>query len=76
MIAFTASDFPRLGIAVYLGIGVALWVADMVLTGGRPGDGHGLSHAVLAAAFALVWPLVILALVVYLGSAVVQGLRH
>lgn len=74
-IAFTATDLPKLGIAAYLGIGLALWAVDMVLTKGAPREGHGLSHALLAAAFALIWPLVIVALVVYLGTAVVAGLR-
>jgi len=75
-IAFTASDLPKLGIVIYLGIGLAMWVVNMVLTKGGPRNGHGLSHALLAAAFALVWPLVIVGLVVYLGTAVVQALRQ
>ena len=76
VVAFTASDLPDLGIGIYLGIGLALWAANMVLTKGRPRDGHGLSHALLAAAFALIWPLVVVALVVYLGTAVVQAARQ
>jgi hypothetical protein len=75
-VAFTASDLPKLGAAVYLCIGLALWAVNMVLTKGAPRNGHGLSHALLAAAFALVWPLVIVALVVYLGTAVVQAARQ
>ncbi|MET7687985.1 hypothetical protein ABZT06_08390 [Streptomyces sp. NPDC005483] len=66
-ITFTATDLPKLGVAVYLGIGLALWAGNMLLTKGGPRNGHGLSHAVLAAAFALVWPLVTVALVVYSG---------
>lgn len=75
-IAFTASDLPKLGIAIYLSIGLTLWVLNMVLTKSGPRNGHKLSHALLSAAFALVWPLVIVALVVYLASGVVEGLRH
>lgn len=75
-IAFTASDLSNLAIAIYLGIGLALWAVNMVLTKGRPRDGHGLSHAMLAAAFALIWPLVIVGLVVYLASGVIAGLRR
>lgn len=74
-IVFTTSDLPKLGIAIYLGIGLALWAANMALTKGGP-RGHGLSHALLAAAFALVWPLVIVALVGYLASAVWEGVRR
>ena len=74
-LAFTATDLPILGVVAYLGIGLALWAADMLLTKGAPREGHGLSHAVLAAAFALIWPLVIVGLVVYLASGVVAGLR-
>ncbi|MGW2721418.1 hypothetical protein [Streptomyces sp. NPDC001492] len=76
VIAFTISDVPHLGIAIYLGIGAVLWVVDMVLTGGRPADGHGLSHAVLVAAFALMWPLVVAALIGYVGLGVVDALRR
>jgi hypothetical protein len=76
LVAFTASDLPKLGVAVYLCIGLALWAVNMVLTKGAPRNGHGLSHALLTAAFALVWPLVIVALVAYLASAIVAGLRH
>jgi hypothetical protein len=75
-VVFTASDLPKLGVAVYLCIGLALWAVDMVLTNGRPRGGHGLSHAMLTAAFALIWPLVIVGLVVYLGTAVVQAARQ
>lgn len=75
VVAFQISGLPDRDIAIYLGIGLALWAVNMVLTKGRPRDGHGLSHALLAAAFALVWPLVIVALVAYLASAIVAGLR-
>jgi len=75
-VAFAASGPPKLGVAVYLCIGLALWAVNMVLTKGAPTNGHGLSHALLAAAFALVWPLVIVGLVVYLASGIVAGLRH
>lgn len=75
-ITFTATDLPKLGVAAYFGIGLALWAVNMVLTKGGPRNGHGLSHALLAAAFALVWPLVIVALVAYLGTAVVHALRQ
>ena len=75
-VVFAASDLPDLGIAIYLAIGLALWVVNMLLTKGRPRDGHGLSHALLAAAFALIWPLVIVGLVVYLGTAVFQAVRE
>ncbi|MFJ4932329.1 hypothetical protein ACIP8U_00460 [Streptomyces pseudovenezuelae] len=75
-VAFTASDLPDLGIAIYLGIGLTLWIVDMVLTKGAPRTGHALSHAMLAAAFALVWPLVVVALVMYLASGVIAGVRR
>lgn len=75
-VAFAASELPVLGVAGYLCIGLALWTVNMVLTKGAPRNGHGLSHAMLTAAFALVWPLVIVALVAYLASAIVAGLRH
>ncbi|WP_328336759.1 hypothetical protein [Streptomyces violaceus] len=76
VIAFEVSDLPDLGIAIYLGFGVVLWVVNMVLTSGQPRGGHGLSHAVLSAAFALVWPLVIVALIYYLSLGVIEGLRR
>jgi len=66
MIAFDVSDLSDRGIAIYLGIGVALWAVDMAFAGRRSTRGHGLAHALLVAAFALVWPLTIVALVVAL----------
>lgn len=74
VIAFQVSDLPDVAVAIYLGIGVALWVVNMALTGGAPRQGHGLSHALLAAAFALVWPLVIAAACAALGSMAFKAL--
>ncbi|MER6492691.1 hypothetical protein [Streptomyces griseorubiginosus] len=74
-LVYAAVDVPASAVVTYAAIGVGLWLVNMVLTKGGP-QGHALSHAVLAAAFAAVWPLVVVALAVYLGSAVVQGLRH
>ena len=69
-VAFAATDLPDVGILIYLGIGVALWGLDLAITGVVRQQEHGLARLVLLAAFALVWPLAIVALVVYLGSGV------
>jgi hypothetical protein len=71
----TATGVPGSAVVIYAAIGGGLWLVNMVLTKGGP-QGHALSHAVLAAAFAVVWPLVVAALVVYLGSAVFSALRE
>ena len=74
-LAYAAADVPVSAVATYAAIGVGLWLVNMVLTKGGP-QGHALSHAVLAAAFAVVWPLVVAALALYLGSAVCSALRE
>lgn len=74
-IAFQAAHLPDLAIALYLGIGAALWCVDMALTGSQAPRGHGLSHALLIAAVALVWPLALVAVAAVLVHGVIQGLR-
>jgi hypothetical protein len=76
VIAFQISDLPDLDIAIYLGIGVALWCLNLALTGVIRQQNHGLARLVLLAAFALVWPLVIAALVGYLGWDAVRAARQ
>jgi hypothetical protein len=76
VIALQNSDLPGLGVTIYLGIGVALWGANMALTGGRSPRGHALSHALLTAAFAPLWPLAIAALLAYLVLYAVKDLRR
>lgn len=75
MVAFAATGLPREGIVAHLLVGALLWGIDMVLTGGRSAPGHGASHAILVAAFALVWPLVLAGILVFLVAGVVHGLR-
>lgn len=74
-VAFAVSDLPALGIAIYLGIGVALWCLDLVVTGVVWQREHGLARLVLLAGFALVWPLAVAALVAFLGAATFKALR-
>lgn len=73
-IAFALSDFSNLAIAIYLGIGVALWCLDLAVTGVVRQQDHALARLVLLAAFALVWPLAIAALVAFLGAATFKAL--
>jgi hypothetical protein len=73
-VAFQLSDLPDLAIVIYLAIGVALWGVDLALTGVVRQQDHGLARLVLLAAFALVWPLVVAALVVFLGAATFKAL--
>lgn len=75
-VAFQVSDLPDLGIAVYLAIGVVLWGVDLALTGVVRQQNHGLARLVLLAAFALVWPLAVVALLVSLGAATFKALRR
>ena len=73
-IAFTLSDLPNLAVAVYLGIGVALWCLDLAVTGVVGQQDHGLARLVLLAAFTLIWPLVVAALLAFLGVATFKAL--
>ncbi|MCX5598426.1 hypothetical protein OOK29_09775 [Streptomyces phaeochromogenes] len=75
VVAFAVTDLPPEGIAAYLLIGAILWIIDMVLTKGGPRPGHAASHAVLVAAFALIWPLIPVALIGYLAWGAVRALR-
>lgn len=75
MVAFAATGLPPEGIVAYLLVGALLWGIDMVLTKGGPRSGHGASHAILVAAFALVWPLVLLGLMGYLVWEVARELQ-
>jgi NADH:ubiquinone oxidoreductase subunit 6 (subunit J) len=79
-VAYSLADVSDVAVTIYLAIGVALWAVDMAVTGmvrRRTGDAanweHGLAHAVLVAAFALVWPLVLLAA---LGAVAFKALRE
>lgn len=75
-IVFEASNLPDLGIVIYLGIGVALFILDLALTGTVRQRQNGLARLVLLASFALVWPAVVVALIVYLGWAVAREVRQ
>lgn len=76
LIAFDASGLSGSGMAIYLGVGAALWAVNMILTRGESRNGHGLAHAVLTAALALLWPLAIVVLVgclIALAGCLVYG---
>ena len=75
-LAFQLAVLPHVVGVGYLAVGVALWAVDMVLTSGSPRQGHGLAHAVLVAAAALAWPVVLLVLAGYLGRGVMQEIRR
>lgn len=82
-VAYQLADVPDVAVTTYLAIGVALWAVDMVVTGiirSRTVDaanwGHGLAHAVLVAAFALVWPLAVVAALFALGAVTFKALRE
>lgn len=75
MVAFAATGLSPEGIVAYLLVGALLWGIVMALTGGRSERGHGASHAILVAAFALVWPLVLLGLMGYLAWGVARELQ-
>ncbi|MGW7087542.1 hypothetical protein ACWGH2_29155 [Streptomyces sp. NPDC054871] len=75
MVAFAVTGLPPEGVVTYLLVGALLWGIDMVLTRGRSERGHRASHAILVAAFALVWPLVLAGILVFLVAGVVHGLR-
>lgn len=79
-VAYQLMDVSNAIVTVYLAIGVALWGIDMAVTGTRRSptarEGRGLAHAVLLAAFALVWPLAVVAVVAFLGWGVVKALQQ
>ncbi|MWA08766.1 hypothetical protein [Streptomyces sp. BA2] len=75
VVTFAVIDLPPEGIVAYLLVGAILWGIDMALTGGRSEPGHGASHAILVAAFALVWPLVLLGVMGYLVWGVARELQ-
>ncbi|MEU3613496.1 hypothetical protein ABZ725_14430 [Streptomyces sp. NPDC006872] len=61
---------------IYLGIAAVMWGVDARLAGGRRPHGHGVSHGLLIAAIALVWPLAIVVLAALLAGDVAKGLRR
>jgi hypothetical protein len=75
-VAFQLSDLPTLGVVIYLAIGIALWGVDLALTGVVRQRDHGLARLVLLAAFAVIWPVAIAALLVFLGVATFKALRR
>lgn len=75
-VAFQLSDLPTLGIVIYLAIGIALWGVDLVSTGVVRQRDHGLARLVLLAAFAVIWPVAVAALLVFLGATAFKALRR
>ncbi|GAA1888159.1 hypothetical protein GCM10009837_07510 [Streptomyces durmitorensis] len=75
MVTLAVTGLSPEGIMAHLLVGAFLWGIDMLLTGARPEPGHGASHAILVAALALVWPLVLAGIIVFLVAGVVHGLR-
>lgn len=77
--AIAASVVPATGwmLAGYAAVAVALWVADKVfVVRRRTQTEHVLAHDITTAAAAIVWPLVLVGLLVFLLAAVVAGLRE
>jgi hypothetical protein len=75
-LALQLTGAPDLAIAIYLGIGAALWGADLVVTGTVRQPDHGLARLVLLAAFALAWPVALVALVALLARAVIRDVQQ
>lgn len=61
--------------AGYAAIAVTLWAANKLFIA-RGQSEHVLAHDITTAAAALVWPLVLAGLLIYLMPAVVAGLRR
>lgn len=74
---------PKSTVVAYLAIGAGLWVLDLVLVATRRRaasearrDGYAVAHAVLTAALALAWPLVIAGILAFLAVGFLQGMRE
>lgn len=82
MVAHQLAGPSRSTAVIYLAIGAGLWLLNLALaaTGRRgPGtepDGHAAAHAILTAAFALVWPLALAGVVVVFVAVAVNDLRR
>jgi hypothetical protein len=74
-VVYAATDVPGAAVVIYAAIGFGLWLIDMMVTKGGP-QGHALSHAVLVAAFAVIWPFVIAALTLWFGVTLVRAVAH
>jgi len=74
MIVVTAIQVPTWATAGYAAIAVTLWAANKVFIA-RGQTEHVLAHDITTAAAALVWPLVLAGLAIYLMTAVVAGLK-
>lgn len=80
---YTLADPSELTAAVYLAVGAGLWLLDLALVAiwrrrslGTEADGHAAAHAILTAAFALVWPLALAGVVVAFVVVAVNDLRR
>lgn len=81
VVAYELAGPPRPTVVVYLATGAGLWLLDLAFvatrrraTAGPQGDNHAVAHAVLTAALALVWPLVLAGILTFVIAALVHGL--